>query len=106
MSITNTNTIPLQEAVNWVDRWRNSDRNLNDINGFFIPGIDLTELLSEEGVADARTYMAINDDGQFHILLVAVDDAGNDMVDEAAGQYVYDFTKPCPPICSNTGPFA
>ncbi|PHR26059.1 MAG: hypothetical protein COA38_15725 [Fluviicola sp.] len=104
MSINNTNTIPVDQAVTWVTRWRESDHNLGNIKGFFIPGVDLIELLGEEGVADSRTYMAIDDDSQFHILLVAVDDSGNDMIDEAAGQYVYDFTKPCPPICSETGP--
>jgi hypothetical protein len=98
-----TNTIPLTEAVDWVTRWRDSSENL-PVKGFLIPEIDVTEVLNEEGVANIRAYMAIDPSEEYHLLIVGVDADGNDMVDEAAGQYVYDFTRPCPSLCSKTGP--
>ncbi|MCJ8288182.1 MAG: hypothetical protein HRT58_02535 [Crocinitomicaceae bacterium] len=97
------NAIPIAKATNWVNRWRESDGNLPK-KGFLIPKIDITEVMQESGVTNLRSYLAIDDDLEFHLLTVGVDVEGNDMVDEAAGQYVYDFTKPCPPICSETGP--
>lgn len=106
-----TNTIPVATATKWIDNWRNSNHSLslsNDlfVKGFLIPGDDLTEVMNETGATDARTYLAIDDDGAFHLLVVGVDADGNDMVDEDQGWNVYDFTRPCPPTCSKTGPFA
>ena len=94
----NQNTIPVATAAIWTARWRASNREL-PVNGFLIPGADLTEVLAERGVVNVRTYMGIDDEGQYHLLIVGVDAAGNDMVDEDLGQYVYDFTSPCPPMC-------
>lgn len=98
-----TNTIPLSDAVNWVTRWRESSENM-PINGFLIPEVDVTQVLAEEGVTNIRAYMAIDDSNAYHLLIVGVDANGDDMVDEDAGQYVYDFTRPCPPMCSKKGP--
>ncbi len=106
-----TNTIDVTTATKWIDNWRNSDHSLNlpdnlFIKGFLIPGADLTEVMAETGATDARTYLAIDEDSNFHLLVVGVDANGDDMVDEDRGWYVYDFTRPCPPTCSKTGPFA
>ena len=98
------NTISVAEATIWFNRWMDSDKKI-DKKGFFIPGSDLTDVMAEEGVVDSRAYMAIDNDGEHHLLIVGVDAAGNDMLDEEAGQHVYDFTRPCPVICSATGPF-
>lgn len=98
----NQNTIPVTTALDWVTRWRASTETL-PIKGFLVPGIDLTEVLAEEGVVNVRTYLGIDTNNEYHLLIVGVDDNGNDMLDEANGQYVYDFTEPCPPMCSATG---
>ena len=97
------NAIEIGVATQWVDRWRASSENL-DLKGFFIPKIDITEVMAESGVENIRGYMAINDSNEYHLLIVGVDSDGNDMVDPELGQYVYDFTEPCPATCSNTGP--
>ena len=97
------NTISIEEAQRWVQRWRTSSEIL-ELKGFWIPGADLTDVMAEEDVVDARTYMAIDDNDEFHLLIVGVDSAGNDLIDYDNGQYIYDFTKPCPSVCSNTGP--
>ncbi len=97
------NAIKLDKAVKWVTRWRESGQNL-PIKGFLIPKIDISEVMAEPEVANLRTYMAIDDNQAFHLLTVGVNAAGDDMVDEDAGQYVYDFSQPCPPTCSKTGP--
>ncbi|NVK64829.1 MAG: hypothetical protein HWE22_09590 [Flavobacteriales bacterium] len=105
-----TNTISVETATEWVNRWKESEHTLvNDdgtfIKGFFIPGDDLNEVMRETGASDARSYLGIDDNHEFHLLVVGVDDNGNDMVDPEKGCYVYDFTRPCPPTCSKTGPF-
>lgn len=97
------NAIDVATAVKWVDNWRASSENL-PVKGFWIPKIDMTQVLAEANVEDIRSYMAIDDDGAFHLLIVGVDSSGNDMLDPDLGQYVYDFTRPCPAMCSNTGP--
>lgn len=98
------NTIPVATAQTWVDRWRASDQTLTDIKGFLIPGEDLSSILAESGAVDSRAYLAIDDENQFHLLLVGVDSNGDDMIDEDEGLFIYDFTHPCPPMCSKTGP--
>ena len=77
------------------------------LKGFLVPKVDFTEALAE-GAAAIRTYMGIdptdeNEETKYHILVVGVDDEGNDMLDPDLGQYVYDFSQPCPPMCSDTG---
>ena len=99
----NQNTIPVSQALDWVTRWRGSSEVM-PIKGFLIPGADLTEVLAEKGVVNTRAYMGMDENNEYHLLIVGVDDSGNDMLDEDQGQYVYDFTQPCPPICSATGP--
>lgn len=102
--------IELSVAVEWVNNWRSPDNDHKLVNsedevikGFFIPGDDLTQAMAETGAVNARSYVGIDPDGAFHLLFVGVDEAGNDMVDPLKKQYVYDFTKPCPSMCSSTG---
>ena len=97
-------TIPVETAVRWVDRWRCSKDKTVDLKGFFVPKQDLSGILTEN-VLGCREYLAIDDSGQLHLLIVGVDSEGNDLVDPKKGEYVYDFTRPCPPMCSKTGPF-
>ena len=103
--------IDLITATDWIERWRDPENNHKLVNssgelikGFLIPGQDLTEVMAETGAVDARSYIGLDPEGQFHLLIVGVDVDGDDMVNEDEGQYVYDFTKPCPPMCSKTGP--
>lgn len=87
-------------ACDWTKNWRNR-KSIQQINGFVIPMQDIFEAMGETGAVDIRGYLGIDDKGENHLLIVGIDENGNDMVDETQGQYVYDFTKPCPQQCGN-----
>ncbi|WP_430408845.1 hypothetical protein [Kordia sp.] len=92
--------IPLSTAVKWTQNWRER-KDIQDINGFFIPMDDINEARAEAGIDNMRGYLGIDENGVDHLLLVGVDAKGNDMIDELKGQFVYDYTKPCPQQCGN-----
>ena len=94
------NAIPLSTASEWTKAWRNRT-SVEEINGFFIPMTDIAEAQTELGVSNMRGYMGIDSTGTHHLLLVGVDAKGNDMIDESKGQFVYDYTKPCPQQCGD-----
>lgn len=107
------NTIQVQQAMDWCQRWKeNGSRFLNEnsLKAFLIPGIDLTQVLSIEGVQDVRTYFGVDRDNIPHLLVVGVDAEGNDLInsDELVnvqnGWYIYDFTLPCPKTCDVKSP--
>lgn len=92
--------IPLSTAAIWTKNWRER-KVIEDINGYFIPMNDINEAKAESGADNMRGYLAIDENGVDHLLLVGVDSKGNDMIDELKGQFVYDHTKPCPQQCGN-----
>ncbi|WP_298420522.1 hypothetical protein [uncultured Kordia sp.] len=92
--------IPLSTASKWTENWRNR-KEIEDINGFFIPMEDIDESRKEAGIKNMRGYLGIDGEGTKHLLLVGVNDKGNDMIDEEKGQFVYDHTKPCPQQCGD-----
>lgn len=92
--------IPLSTASKWTEMWRKREEKQN-INGFFIPMIDIDESREEYGIDNMRGYLGIDDDGVSHLLLVGVDKNGNDMIDESKEQFVYDHTLPCPQQCGD-----
>ncbi|WP_046744660.1 hypothetical protein [Kordia zhangzhouensis] len=94
------NTIPVSVASGWTEAWRNRTGE-EQINGFFIPMTDINEVMVEKGIENIRGYLGIDENGTVHMLIVGVDSKGNDMIDEASGQFVYDYTKPCPQQCGN-----
>lgn len=100
------NAIALSTAVDWVTRWRATTTN-PPVKGFLIPQLDISSAMKESGFEDIRAYMGIELKANlpvYHLLIVGVDVDGNDMVDPEKNEYVYDFTSPCPAICSATGP--
>ncbi len=96
------NTIPLLQAQAWAARWR-LDPN-NTVKAYLIPHIDITELLDEPHVQDVRAYMGIDENGEHKLMLVGVDSDNKDLINEAGGLYIYDFTSPCPTCCDITSP--
>ena len=98
-----TNTITLVQAKSWAKRW-NTTAPSNKTKAYLIPQEDITQLMQEAGVVNVRAYNGIDDTGVYKLMLVGVDANGKDMVDEANGQYVYDFTQPCPKVCDTTSP--
>ncbi len=96
------NTIKLEQAQEWAASWRSNPNNT--VKAFLIPNIDITQLLAEKGVQDVRAYVGIDDNNEQKLMLVGVDSEGNDLIDEANGQFIYDFTQPCPKKCDINSP--
>ena len=108
-SVSHENVISVEAARDLVLAWR--EHYPEQPKGFTVPLSDIEQLLEEDGVAEARVYLASDFaeasgekfSNQVKIVLVGVDSAGNDMIDSEKEQYIYDFTKPCPPKCGSGG---
>ncbi|WP_300564456.1 hypothetical protein [Flavobacterium sp.] len=96
------NVISLETAQQWATNWRSNPENT--VKAHLIPQIDITQLLNEKDVQDVRAYIGVDEDGVNKLMLVGVDAKGNDLINEDAGQYIYDFTLPCPNTCNITSP--
>jgi hypothetical protein len=96
------NTITLQQAQKWAQNWR--DNPSPDVYAFLIPEIDITQVMQERQTVNVRSYLGIDEDGKYKLMIVGVDSNGNDLIDDAAGQYIYDFTTGCPKICDVNSP--
>jgi hypothetical protein len=96
------NVIPLELAQEWAARWRNS--GTNEVKAYWIPKIDVTEILEKEEVANIRGYLGIDDLGEFKMMLVGVDENDKDLIDYEKGHFVYDFTQACPNFCDIKSP--
>lgn len=99
---TAVNTITLTTAQAWAQKWR--DTPGANVKAHLIPRIDIVQLMNNEETVDVRAYIGIDDNGENKLMLVGVDADGNDLIDETKGQYIYDFTKPCPTTCNVTSP--
>ncbi len=132
MKPINVPTIPLEEAVARVTRFREKMVKSaaipeNDIpRAILIPIDDLLAIIlkystvDEEGnvkstLQGVRTYFAIKKEDEdlpdeVTALVVAVDIEGNDLINtgvglgEGDGSDIYDFTRPCPDICDPESP--
>jgi hypothetical protein len=108
------NTISLKTAKKWAKKWRKQEGTYNkhhDCRAFNIPKIDLQEVLAEDGVANIRAYLGIDDNNEEKLMIVGVDANGKDMISKKSsglgdeeGDDIYDFTKPCPTHCDPSSP--
>lgn len=96
--------IPEEIAVEWVNRWRSKSHVDFDLKGFHIPKEDMEGILADSQTQSIRGYFGIDELNHNHMIFVGVDKDGNDLIDYDSGYYIYDFTQPCPPMCSKTGP--
>jgi hypothetical protein len=96
------NTITLATAQAWAKNWRANPNNV--IKAYLIPQDDITQLMAEADVQDVRAYCGIDGTGEYKLMLVGVDKNGNDLINEAVGANIYDFTMPCPSICDVNSP--
>ena len=96
------NTITLEQAQLWAQNWR---KNPNpDIIAFFIPEIDLTQVLAEKETVNVRSYLGIDEKNTCKLMIVGIDVNGKDLINDKNGQYIYDFTTPCQPNCDVESP--
>jgi hypothetical protein len=96
------NTISLKTAQDWARTWRSNPEN--KVKAHLIPQIDVKQLLAEDKVVDIRAYIGVDEEGKNKLMLVGVDIDGNDLINEEKGQYIYDFTRPCPDTCAFESP--
>lgn len=97
-------TISLQEAQERAVRWREQSIEGANFKASLISSEDLNGLVGELGENGIRAYNGINADGDYKLMIVAVDAEGNDLIDEENGHYIYDFTQPCPKNCDLNSP--
>lgn len=95
------NAISLEIAQQWAARWRSNPEH--KVKGHLIPNIDIVELMGE-GNVDVRAYIGVDEHGVNKLMLVGVDENGNDLINDEKKQYIYDFTKPCPDTCDTKSP--
>lgn len=100
--INDTNTITLAKAQKWATKYRLDPSNT--IKAYLIPEADIKQLYAKTDVVDVRAYMGIDEEGIQKLMLVGVDATGNDLIDSKSGHYIYDFTAPCPTMCSVNSP--
>lgn len=96
------NTITLEQAQKWAQNWINNPNK--DIRAFLIPEVDLTQAMAEEKTVNVRSYLGIDDNGNCKLMIVGVDAEGKDLINDKAGQYIYDFTHGCPKKCDVDSP--
>lgn len=105
--------IPLKEAITWTKNWRKQKekhgKKKNDyVRAFRIDLAELDEIRKEKGTDHIRIYFGIEEkDGEERekLVLVGVDENDNDIIDiksltKSATSGTFDFSKPCPPTCS------
>jgi hypothetical protein len=96
------NTIDLQTAQDWARTYRRNPANT--IKGHLIPRVDLEQLLAcAEGV-DVRAYFGIDERGEEKLMIVSTDADGNDLINDARGQHIYDRSQACPSVCDVNSP--
>ncbi|MCL7764794.1 hypothetical protein MPF19_15325 [Polaribacter sp. Z014] len=118
--MTKKNTISLQTAKRWTNRWRKMEGTYNahqDCRAFNIPLEDLKEAIAE-GAVTVRAYLGVHKqkiEGEIvfeeKLIIVGVDANGKDMISSKDGKNldkdsgdIYDLTSPCPDKCDNESP--
>jgi hypothetical protein len=86
--------ITVADAAQLTRRHRDAAGPKGERGGMF-PRAPVEELLMQPGCAALRFYYGRREDGTSALVLVAVDEGGNDMTDGD----VLDLHFPCPPVC-------
>lgn len=100
------NAISLEQALEWTESWRSLEdksQYTDELNGWFVPGIDFTQALAQPGAQDIRIYIGL-DNNEAKLIVVGVDGDGKDMIDASQGFNIYDFSEPIPPNGDPTSP--
>ncbi len=88
-------SITLEEASKLTSNFRNQAEPDQIIGGYFGREAVL-DILLQEGCVGLRYYYGLDDDGVPHIVLVGVDEEGNDMTSGLLAERAF----ACPPLCS------
>lgn len=93
-------TLPLAEAAEMTRRYRLKNPKGEKAGTFHADQV--RALLAQPGCAYFRYYHALDAEGRYAIILVAVDHAGRDVTDGI----VMEKHFPCPPICEGVSDLA
>lgn len=123
MPLENDNIIPLDEAIRRIQEYRRKAADIMPAEAvtkaIFIPIADIMEIIerfkfspeaNEQDISGIRVYFNlmpdIPEDIYIHGLVVPVREDGTDIVidPEEGESSIYDFTKPCPPVCDVNSP--
>ncbi len=103
--VTPHDTIPVDTLKAWVKNWRDHGKSwmaTDSLKYFNMPLIDLREVYGENGVDSARFYLGMEmQNGSYmpKLILIGLDSTGKKMLNASKGQYAYDLSRPCPPLC-------
>lgn len=89
-------TITLEDAIKWITNWRNETPK-EPAKAHLIAKQALLDVMAPGDVVSVRAYMAVDDDGVQKVVLVGVDENGQDLIDD--DHVLVDKSKPCPPDC-------
>lgn len=102
-----SNTITLEQAQEWAQNWNENKLTFLervDLKAFAIPGQVIKDVTAHDSVVDVRTYFGLDDQLNPHLMVVGVDEEGNDLINEEEELYIYNFARPCPNWCSKPEP--
>lgn len=102
------NTITLEQAQQWAENWNKHKLAFfakRDLKAFAIPRQVIEDVSSDPEVVHVRTYFGLDDELNPHLIVVGTNADGNDLIDEARGQHIYNFAISCPTYCPQVGPF-
>ena len=111
MPLPTVYSIPLAEAVEYTRRWRERG---HQVKAFAIDVKELNDVIDELQTShpefqmtQIRVYFGYKDNNDECLVLVGLDDQGNDITSYfSRGQEepgTYDFTRPCPDTCDTNG---
>lgn len=100
--------IPLSTAMEWTANYRKTIKE-GETRAHYFGRETYQKLLDEAGSVGIRAYYAIDDKGKKQLLLVGVDENGNDILpsensaskDGDGSGEVMDKSFPCPTYCSD-----
>lgn len=113
MSLPTVYSIPLSQACEYTQRWRNAG---NQVKAFTVDVKELNDIIDELRnshphfqMHQIRIYFGIKDDNKECLVLVGVDHEGNDITSYISARGIeesgtYDFTRPCPDTCDQGSP--
>lgn len=101
--------ISLETAKKWTANYRATIKP-GETEAHYFGHESIRRVLDESRSVGIRAYYAIDDNGKKQLLLVGVDEDGNDLLPQAAGSasaqadgdpIIVDQSFPCPPYCSS-----
>lgn len=102
------NTITLEQAQEWAQNWNNNKITFfetRDLKAFAIPRQVIDDVTRHPDVVDVRTYLGLDEDFNPHLMIVGVNEEGNDLINPEQELYIYNFARPCPTYCPGVAPF-